>query len=65
MKKMAALVEGRYVLLQGGTYHRNWLKLLHKRILYKKRVEIQLKRPREPSFLLEQLERGQVAMRPG
>ena len=28
-------------------------------------VEIQLKRPRGPSFLLEQLERGQVAMRPG
>ena len=28
-------------------------------------VEMQLKRPRGPSFLLEQLERGQVAMRPG
>ena len=27
-------------------------------------VEIQLKRPRGPSFLLEQLERGQVALRP-
>ena len=39
----------------------NCLKLLHKRILYKKKAEIQLKRPRGPSFLLEQLERGQVA----
>ena len=28
-------------------------------------VEIQLKRPRGPSFLLEQLERGQVALRSG
>ena len=28
-------------------------------------VETQLKRPRGPSFLLEQLERGQVALRPG
>ena len=28
-------------------------------------VEIQLNRPRGPSFLFEQLERGQVALRPG
>ena len=28
-------------------------------------VKIQLRRPRGPSFLLEQLERGQVLMRPG
>ena len=28
-------------------------------------IEIQLKRPHGPSFLLEQLERGQVALRPG
>ena len=39
MKKMVAQVEGLWlnsiVVLQRRTYHKSWLKLLHKRVLYK------------------------------
>ena len=71
MKKNGGLSGGKmwrdfeliHVLLQLRTYNRNWLKPLHKRVLYKQRQK-SVKATAWPSFLLEQLKRGQVALRP-